>query len=503
MLTPYSVNRRRHSLYRMTSLTLALLVSAAPASFAAPPESTPVSPAVSPPESLPVSPNFNSSPLEAPYTLDSGDRLKIDIFRIPQYSGEFQVLVDGSLNLPVVGALSVRGMTLAQVETAVVAAYGEILNEPTIAVSLVSARSLQVGIAGEVSQPGSYNLPLDTAQFPTLTHLLETAGGVTQAADLGKIEIHRPQRSGTDQIITVDLWKLVRGGNIQADMALRDGDSIFVPTVATADLAAASEVSSTSFAANRDRPINIAIGGEVYRPGAYTVSSSAAQASVAGQTGSGGGGGGGNSGAAPTLTRAIQTAGGIKPLADIRRIQIRRVTRGGTEQLLEANLLNLLKTADIRQDLILQEGDMIIIPTATEQSIAEASQVAAASFSPDKIRVNLVGEVENPGSLEVPPNTPLNQALLAAGGFTDRARKGEVQLIRLNPNGTVAQQNLPVNFAENVNDQSNPTLQNNDVIVVRRSGIANLSDTLSTTLAPLGSFLSILGFPVRLLNIFR
>ena len=146
---------------------------------------------------------------------------------------------------------------------------------------------------------------------------------------------------------------------------------------------------------------------------------------------------------------------------------------------------------------------MIIVPTATERSLAEASQVAAASFSPNKIRVNLVGEVKNPGAVEVPPNTPLTQGLLAAGGFTNRARQGSVQLIRLSPNGTVTQQNLPVDFAANVNDQTNPTLQNNDVIVVRRSGIASLSDTLSTTLAPLGSFLSILGFPVRLLNIFH
>jgi polysaccharide biosynthesis/export protein len=498
MLTPGYVNRQKHFCYQMTgypvtALTLLLLTFGVQTSLAA-----------TPPISSVGAPLPNVAPIEAPYTVDSGDRLKVDVFRIPQYSGEFQVLVDGSLNLPVIGGLSVRGMTLAQVEAAIGGAYRQILNEPTIAVSLVSARSLQVGIAGEISQPGSYNLPLENAQFPTLTHLLETAGGVTQAADLGQIEIHRPQRSGGSQVIKVDLWQLVRGGNIQTDIALRDGDSIVVPTVATADLAAASELASTSFAASRDRPINIAIGGEVYRPGTYTVSSGTAQVGVAGQTGQGGGGGSSdNNGTAPTLTRAIQTAGGIKPQADIRRVQIHRLTRTGTEQVLEANLLDLLKNADIRQDLILQAGDMIMIPTATEQSIAEASQAASASFSPDKIRVNLVGEVEKPGAIEVPPNTPLNQALLAAGGFTNRARKADVQLIRLNPNGTVMQQNLPVNFTENVNDQSNPSLQNNDVIVVRRSGIANLSDTLSTTLAPLGSFLSILGLPVRLLNIFR
>jgi polysaccharide export outer membrane protein len=464
-------------------LSLALLMAVTPAMAAIPPAS-PDAPAATAPD--------------AGYTLDSGDRIHIDIFRIPQYSGDFQVLVNGTVNLPVVGGLSVRGMTLEQVEAAVLYAYREVLNEPTITVSLMAARSLQVGIAGEISKPGSYSLSMESAQFPNLTHLLELAGGVTQVADLGKIEIRRPRRSGGDEIIHVDLWQLVRGGNIQSDIALRDGDSILVPTMTQADVAASAELANASFAANRDRPINIAIGGEVYRPGSYTVAGGTAQTGIAGESGQGGSGG-----TAPTLTRAIQVAGGIKPFADLQRVQVRRTTRSGTEQILEANLLELLKTADIRQDLTLQEGDRIIIPTATEMTLAEASQTGSASFAPDKIRINIVGEVENPGTVELPPNTPLNQGLLSAGGFTNRARRGNVQLIRLNANGTVTQQDLPIDFAANVNDQSNPLLQNNDVIVVRRSGAANLSDTLNTTLAPLGSFLSILGFPVRLLNIFR
>ena len=327
MLTPHSATRQKQFSHRVTPLTLTLLMVIAPASLA-----------VTAPANLPPATPFSAS-FKAPYTLDSGDRIHLDIFRIAQYSGDFQVLVDGSINLPVIGALSVRGMTLEQVEKAVVAAYREILNEPTVTVSLVSTRSLQVGIAGEVSKPGSYTLPMDGAQFPNLTSLLQTAGGITQTADLGQIEIHRPQRSGQDEIIKVDLWQLVRGGNIQSDIALRDGDSIFVPTLAQADVAAAAELSNTSFAANRDRPINIAIGGEVYRPGPYTVAGGTAQtAGVAGEPGQGGGGG-----TAPTLTRAIQTAGGIKPLADIRRVQIHRMTRSGTEQILEANLLELLK----------------------------------------------------------------------------------------------------------------------------------------------------------------
>jgi polysaccharide export outer membrane protein len=92
----------------------------------------------------------------------------------------------------------------------------------------------------------------------------------------------------------------------------------------------------------------------------------------------------------------------------------------------------------------------------------------------------------------VPPNTPLNQAILAAGGFNVRARKRSVELIRLNPNGTVEKRAIEVDLAQGINSQGNPTLRNNDVVVVKRTAIASIGDTLGTVLNPLGSFVNLL-----------
>lgn len=106
----------------------------------------------------------------------------------------------------------------------------------------------------------------------------------------------------------------------------------------------------------------------------------------------------------------------------------------------------MLKEGDVSQDLFLQDRDTIVIPTATVISPAESIQVATASFSPECCRVNIVGEVKQPGSVKIPPNTPLNQAVLAAGGFTTRDRTKSVDLIRLNPNGTITKRNIAINF---------------------------------------------------------
>ncbi len=65
------------------------------------------------------------------------------------------------------------------------------------------------------------------------------------------------------------------------------------------------------------------------------------------------------------MTQVVQKAGGIKPSADIRQIQVRRLTRSGREQLIDLDFWQLLKAGDISQDLVLQQGDTVIIPVAT------------------------------------------------------------------------------------------------------------------------------------------
>ena len=51
---------------------------------------------------------------EQDYTLGAGDRIRIDFITSPEYSGEYQILVNDSINLPLIGGISVKGMTLRQ-----------------------------------------------------------------------------------------------------------------------------------------------------------------------------------------------------------------------------------------------------------------------------------------------------------------------------------------------------------------------------------------------------
>ncbi|NJK27559.1 MAG: sugar transporter, partial [Coleofasciculaceae cyanobacterium SM2_3_26] len=528
------------------------------------------------------------------------DRIRIEIVQVPQYSGEHEVLVNGTLNLPLLGSVTVEGLTLEQVASTVASLYesARILRRPRVTVSLLAPRQLQIGVAGEVRRPGSYTVAPQGLQFPTVTQILTLAGGITQAADLSQVQVLRPRSDGTEEAIAVDLQALLETGSLQPDLTLRDGDTIFVPTAPSIVPAAGAQIATASFAGDQAQPINIAILGEVRRPGTHTV------------TGEGGQGG------IPTVTQALQVAGGITSLADIRRVQVRRSTRSGVTQTIELDLMQVLQQADLSQDLLLQDGDTIVVPTASEIDLAaiaqlrfasfapeqsqpinvavlgevnrpgayvvsgrggvggeptltqallaaggitqlanirqiqilrqssmgeiltvevnlwellqtgdatqdvvlqegdaisvptaialdpkEASELAAASFSPETIRVNIVGEVRRAGVQNLPPNTPLDQAILAAGGFNPRARRRSVELIRLNPDGTVSQRKISIDLARGVSEESNPPLRNNDVIIVKRSLFASVADVLSVTITPIDRVLTILTLPSRLRSI--
>jgi polysaccharide biosynthesis/export protein len=387
-------------------------------------------------------------------------------------------------------------VTLQEAATVIAAQYAEqrILKNPLVTVSLLAARPVKVGVAGEVNRPGFYTLERTEGQVPTLTQILEEAGGIRQSADLRQVELRRMQPSGAEEVIKVDLWQFLQTGDRRYNLTLRDGDAVVIPTATNVSLEETAQVAAASFAAESAQSINIAVVGEVFRPGPHTVTGTA-RTTEAGLPGTA------SQGTAPTVTRAIQVAGGIMPTADIRDIQIRRRSRDGTEQSFKVNLWQLLQTGDLSQDAILQDGDTVSVSTATDLDAAEAAQVAAASFSPDTIKVNVVGEVKNPGLVEVPPNTPLNQAVLAAGGLNNRARES-VLLVRLNLNGTVSQQEVDVDFAQSIDSDANPALRNNDVIIVRRTGLASISDTLGTAIDPLSRFFTLFSLPFSFFGLF-
>ena len=450
-----------------------------------PPQETPVS---NPPGAI----NPGSTDLaneETDYTLGAGDQIALNIFQVEEYSGNYPVLVDGTISLPLVGRVNVTGLTLKETSEKVSKKYSTYLKRPIITVGLVTPRPLKIGISGEVDNPGSYEVELNAGnpQFPTVTTMIARAGGINTIADVRKVRVTR-NIGGKEIIFNADLWSLLTKGAIRQDISLRDGDTIFVPTTDSINTEELTRLAEASFGLQTDEPIKVAVVGEVYRPGSHTIQpeqlarSNNRNGSEVGES------------LPPRLSQAIAVAEGVKPLGNVRDIQIKRTAWDGTEKLIAVDMWQLLESGDNNQDVILQEGDKIIVPEAEPMAKEDMDKFASSTLARNEITVNVVGEVVNPGAQLVKPNIPLNQAILAAGGFdTTRAAKGEVELVRLQPNGTVDKRKIKIDLSAGRDEEINPTLRHNDVVVVGRSALTSTVDTFGQLFSPVGAVFRLFG----------
>lgn len=235
----------------------------------------------------------------------------------------------------------------------------------------------------------------------------------------------------------------------------------------------------------RARPIQISVVGEVESPGLYSLTTSEVSQTEGGPASTISG--------LPTVVTAIQKAGGLTLNADITNVILERRIPGNSNQLRQAklDLAALLQRGDKRQNPFVFDGDTIVIATAVTPS-SEVMKLAAANLSPQSIKVNVVGEVVQPGSVELKANTPVVQAILAAGGpKTWRGKRSDVELVRINRNGTATRELFSIDYSQGVSNSKNPPLRDGDTVIVNRSNYARLSDSIGAIATPVTGLVNI------------
>lgn len=235
----------------------------------------------------------------------------------------------------------------------------------------------------------------------------------------------------------------------------------------------------------RPRPMQVSLIGEVERPGLYTLTASEASLTGAGALSG-----------LPTVVTALQRAGGLTLNADLSNVRLQRRLPGNGQQLRETqlNLISLLKSGDKLQNPFLFDGDTLLVGKAATIPDQDVMELAVVNLSPPRINVNVIGEVQSPGRLELQANTPLVQAILAAGGpQTWRARRSDVELVRINRNGTATRELFTIDYSQGVSGVRNPPLRDGDTIVVNRSSYAVFTDALTAITAPLSGLVNAWG----------
>lgn len=119
--------------------------------------------------------------------LETGDTIRIAIKDIEGADGEYTVNDAGTISLPFVDEVNVRGQTLPQVQAAIALAYRSagIFNDPEVNVQPAQLRPYYV--LGEVNRPGEFEF----RPGMTVQAAISAAGGYTYRAKSDEVEITR------------------------------------------------------------------------------------------------------------------------------------------------------------------------------------------------------------------------------------------------------------------------------------------------------------------------
>lgn len=230
------------------------------------------------------------------YTIGAGDTVEIEVLGRPELSAKGNVSGDGRVNVALVGAIDINGLTPVQAAERIAAAYrdGQYLLNPQVTVTLADYQSQLLTVLGEVRSPG---------RFPMRTRLsvldgIALAGGVTEQG-AATAYLLRPE----DRVVTryeIDLEALIQAGAGQQYFEMLAGDTLVIPKTQV-----------------------FYIYGEARNPNAYKLKPGM------------------------TVIQALSLAGGLTDKGSDRRIDIRRRDADGRLRTLAASLNEPLQADDV------------------------------------------------------------------------------------------------------------------------------------------------------------
>jgi polysaccharide biosynthesis/export protein len=173
----------------------------------------------------PVPPEFSDAAIEeAAYRIGTSDILTIRVWKNEDLSVEAPVLPDGTVSVPLVGAVAASGLTTGELEDAIAQPLNEYVTAPEVSVTVMQAASRRVSVMGEVQRPGWVPVTSTTRVVDAISN----AGGFTQFASRRKVRVirHLPDRDVT-YVFNYSAYAAGRGPD--TNVRLESGDVVIVP----------------------------------------------------------------------------------------------------------------------------------------------------------------------------------------------------------------------------------------------------------------------------------
>jgi polysaccharide biosynthesis/export protein len=160
------------------------------------------------------------------YKIAPGDSFDLNFELSPEFNQNgVAVQPDGFVTLRGIGDIQVKGQTVPELTQTLRTAYGKILNDPIISVSLKDFEKPYFVADGQVGKPGKYDLRGEV----TLTQAIAIAGGFTDASRHSQVLLFRRVSDQWMEAKIINVKKMEKAGNLKEDPTLHPGDMLFVP----------------------------------------------------------------------------------------------------------------------------------------------------------------------------------------------------------------------------------------------------------------------------------
>ncbi|HUV05652.1 MAG TPA: polysaccharide biosynthesis/export family protein [Armatimonadota bacterium] len=261
-------------------------------------------------------------PLE--YKLQPEDIMRISVWGEPNLATELTVDPKGYASIPLVGQIYVEGLTQQDVIDRIAKGLSDYLVEPKVQIAMLRFRMPKVHVLGQVSRPGVHEMKWGDRVMEAIAQ----AGSFTDIAYLeGSTLTHASNES-----VPLDLRALFYGGDMSKNLRLEDGDTIYIP---------------------EDTLNWYYVLGEVLRPGRYRLKENL------------------------NVMDAMSTAGGPTQRGSLKGTC---VVRGDPKnpQRIKVDISKMIKSANLAQNIKLQQGDVIFVPETSRPDWNRIASVISA-----------------------------------------------------------------------------------------------------------------------------
>jgi polysaccharide export outer membrane protein len=168
----------------------------------------------------------------AGYILTPNDQVTVEVFGEDDLRTNGRLNGEGNLSVPLLGSIHLAGLTLTQAASKLTELYSrDYLVSPKLNVMLVGYAKRRFSVLGQVSRPGSYEMPDGSPGGIDLLEAIAMAGGYTRIAAPERVSVRRHPATGSDQFFKVNAKRFTKrsGGSflVEPGDTVTVGESIF------------------------------------------------------------------------------------------------------------------------------------------------------------------------------------------------------------------------------------------------------------------------------------